>query len=619
MVMVVFVVLGVNRITVEAANPPNPKMKRTLTVNAGETKELKLSPKNASNVWEIQKVTSSKKKILKVSKVKKALSIKVNPKKPATKPVEVKVYLRLKKSAQKKYAGSKMKVLTCKIRVIPSIPKIPDEMTLKVGETKALNITPKKLVKSDWQLKSITTSSNLVDVSANQKKMDIKISGKEVSQTTVNLQFQMKKKTYKKYKKYVKKIKNLTLKCTINVVSSGTSSDPTPTPTPDPEPDPKPDPEPDSEPDPKPDPEPDPEPDPKPDPEPDPEPDPKPDPIKTDIDVSNIQYFGLMVDYDGKPKYCSYDEATIPEGIESLIFEGDGKTDAGTYPVIVHYTVTDTSKYNVPQSTTLQLTINKVKAKISGLTFDPVTKKIIPLVDGNVTPKVEYTVNGEKCEEFAITKPGWYKVAADIVDPNYEGEAQCSAIFNVKRNQAWYQFRLSAEVVDNDKIEIKVFLQNVNIKFAENYTLLALAFDVDYDPNVLEFETFSAESGWNGSYNPERETEGQDVLMDYYSNDPMPEDTMICRVVYRIVDREKFKNLEFGLKNAIASTGEDDFPFEYMADDEIAILNSENAIPEYSIILDWDLVEDSQYQGYESEKAEYIEVLREYIKEKFKE
>ena len=38
-----------------------------------------------------------------------------------------------------------------------------------------------------------------------------------------------------------------------------------------------------------------------------------------------------------------------------------------------------------------------------------------------------------------------------------------------------------------------------------------------------------------------------------------------------------------------------------------------------SIILDWDLVEDSQYQGYESEKTEYIEVLREYIKEKFKE
>lgn len=650
---------------VKAATPPKLKVpKKEIRVNAGSTKELKISTKNASRIWELKKVTTSGKKIMKVSANKKTLTIKLSGKKQSPKTATVKLFLSLKKSAQKKYKKfPKNKVLTCKVRVIPAKPEFSaSEVTMKVGETTQINVLAKKQVKNAFTLKSVTASDQSAVI--NKKDLSITVQGKSKGSIKVEMLFEMKKKVWKKYKKYSKpRIRKLS--CIINVVESSTNTEDNE----------------DND-----------------DENKDPDPGDSETPELKEIDTSGWRFDTTSFVYNGTvqkpelvglqnnvtPTYSgdinainagnytltvkfsvpegfkevadmtteftiqkaipSYElpqgleatygdtlaEVALPEGFSFQVPLTTSVGNAGSNQFAVTYTPEDTENYEVVTGINIVLTVKKAKVSmmLNDASFDPETNQITADLQGLVDDTtVKYTVNGVTSEEAPmISAPGRYEISAELADTaqNYEGIKKVDANFNFKRRKNWYEISLSPTVVQNQLL-VDVCLKNVKVKFEADYTMMMLGFNLNYDKSVLEFEEMIENETWAVSYNPDRDqnADTNDVVAEFFSTDPMQEETRICTMVYNIVDLPKFENVVFTAEDLNASTGSIDLPFEYTADGETIVLNpTEDGIKEYTIYMDWDLMKDAAYtleKTRPQDKERYQEALQRHISEVFME
>ncbi len=322
-------------------------------------------------------------------------------------------------------------------------------------------------------------------------------------------------------------------------------------------------------------------------------------------------------------------EVALPEGFSFQVPLTTSVGNAGSNQFAVTYTPEDTENYEVVTGINIVLTVKKAKVSmmLNDASFEPATNQITADLQGLVDDTtVRYTVNGVTSEEAPmISAPGRYEISAELADTaqNYEGIKKVDANFNFKRRKNWYEISLSPTVVENQLL-IDVYLKNVKVKFEADYTMMMLGFNLKYDKSVLEFEEMMQNEEWDVTYNPDRDqsqTDTNDVVAEFFSTDPMQEETRICTMVYNIVDLPKFENVVFTAEELNASTGSIDLPFEYTADGETIVLNpTEDGIKEYTIYMDWDLMKDAAYtleKTRPQDKEHYQEALQRHISEVF--
>ena len=127
---------------------------------------------------------------------------------------------------------------------------------------------------------------------------------------------------------------------------------------------------------------------------------------KANYDMTGIALNGGSFTYDGTVKSLAI-SGTLPQGVE-VTYENNGKTDAGQYPVVAHFT--GDANHNAIQDMTATLTI--LKSDIQGLSF--VDKTVVYngqvqsiAVTGTVPQGVEVTY-----ENNGKTNAGEYEVTA---------------------------------------------------------------------------------------------------------------------------------------------------------------------------------------------------------------
>lgn len=159
-------------------------------------------------------------------------------------------------------------------------------------------------------------------------------------------------------------------------------------------------------------------PDPNPNPAPDPTPDPIPEPDIPDIDLSGVEFHGGEFTYDGKEHSIEV-TGSWRNIYVTVKYEGNGKTDVGTYPVVAKFYYKDV--YLEGRDLTANMTIKRAQFDTSTVFFG---NKVI-YYDGNshslelvgALPEgitVKYEGNGK-------TEPGIYNVTAsfEVTTENY--------------------------------------------------------------------------------------------------------------------------------------------------------------------------------------------------------
>ena len=84
------------------------------------------------------------------------------------------------------------------------------------------------------------------------------------------------------------------------------------------------------------------------------------------IDMSGITFTDATVDYDGAAHSIEI-QGTLPAGIASVSYEGNGKTAVGTYTVTASFTVK--AGYDPVSPMTATLTVKGKTVDMSGITF----------------------------------------------------------------------------------------------------------------------------------------------------------------------------------------------------------------------------------------------------------
>lgn len=88
---------------------------------------------------------------------------------------------------------------------------------------------------------------------------------------------------------------------------------------------------------------------------------------KRDFDLSEIEFFGDIVNYDGNVHSLEV-EGSIPNGV-SIEYENNDQTNSGTYTVIAKF-VHNNKNYNDIENKTAILQINKIDANVSNVYID---------------------------------------------------------------------------------------------------------------------------------------------------------------------------------------------------------------------------------------------------------
>ena len=127
---------------------------------------------------------------------------------------------------------------------------------------------------------------------------------------------------------------------------------------------------------------------------------------KANYDMTGVALNGGQFTYDGTAKSLAI-SGTLPQGVE-VTYENNGKTDAGQYPVVAHFT--GDANHNAIQDMTATLTI--LKSDIQGLSF--VDKTVVYngqvqsiAITGTVPQGVEVTYDNN-----GKTNAGEYEVTA---------------------------------------------------------------------------------------------------------------------------------------------------------------------------------------------------------------
>ena len=103
---------------------------------------------------------------------------------------------------------------------------------------------------------------------------------------------------------------------------------------------------------------------------PDSTPESQPTPEDKTVDMSGVSFDDVTVEYDGAAHSIEI-VGTLPEGIASVSYEGNGQTAIGRYTVTANFTVEEGYKAVSPLTATLI-----IKAKtfdVSGMKFDSIT------------------------------------------------------------------------------------------------------------------------------------------------------------------------------------------------------------------------------------------------------
>jgi uncharacterized repeat protein (TIGR02543 family) len=88
---------------------------------------------------------------------------------------------------------------------------------------------------------------------------------------------------------------------------------------------------------------------------------------KANIDMSGVIFADRVIVYDGLPQ--SIFATNLPAGVNVLNYDNNGRVNAGTYTITVHFSVSDSNNYNTPASRTATLTITRGSIDMSGVTF----------------------------------------------------------------------------------------------------------------------------------------------------------------------------------------------------------------------------------------------------------
>jgi len=78
--------------------------------------------------------------------------------------------------------------------------------------------------------------------------------------------------------------------------------------------------------------------------------------VKEDYNMSNVIFEDKTVTYNGMA-HSIFISGALPPGVKVLEYNGNNKTDIGTYMVTVYFTVSDPDNYNIPAEMTATLTI----------------------------------------------------------------------------------------------------------------------------------------------------------------------------------------------------------------------------------------------------------------------
>ena len=124
---------------------------------------------------------------------------------------------------------------------------------------------------------------------------------------------------------------------------------------------------------------------------------------KANYDMTGVALNGGQFTYDGTAKSLAI-SGTLPQGVE-VTYENNGKTDAGQYPVVAHFT--GDANHNAIQDMTATLTI--LKSDIQGLSF--VDKTVV--YNGQVQ---SIAVTGTVPQGVEVTYENNGKIDADVYE-----------------------------------------------------------------------------------------------------------------------------------------------------------------------------------------------------------
>lgn len=350
-------------------------------------------------------------------------------------------------------------------------------------------------------------------------------------------------------------------------------------------------------------------------------------------DASSLVFDETSFSYDGKEHAPAIEN--LPKGAKVLDASA-GQTAAGKHTHNMEVEISPnyepvkiSTEYEItPSKLSLQQQYNAATGKVEAI--------VEGLVDGDLKDLV-YTVNGsESSEAPEILEPGRYEIKTEILldedkKQNYTGadsaelQTALEKVYDAKRKNAWYHVSQTVEVKDG-KMTLTLFLSDIKVQTQEEmgYVVFTLGFNVKYDQNVLQYDSFEAEAddlgnGFDGAYNPDRgpsgEADERDAVLSFFA-DTIADTVKVCTLVYDIDPAAK--DVKVSLDNFVLSTGEDDNPFEYTADSTTVVVNpSEDYVAPEEILVDNDPMKDAGYVGDEDEEEEHREALKEQINEKF--